>query len=196
MTYLDELSHHLGDLAASDRQDILDYYQNYFADGHLTDEQARQKLGSPQQLAEKLKADLTGKDSSQGHQKSGKTKREKVPHSLSEQIVFWTLLVLLSPIWLPILMTVAILLLVLPFTFACIIFAFVLTGILMVVCLPFIIFQSFWGSLYCLGIAFMMFGLVILIWPSVRRLGVMTWNWLRLGWQRILDLMKREVNHE
>lgn len=71
--FLNELERLLSDLPEEERREALQYYEDYFADaGEEKEEEVIRELGSPQKVAESIRADYFGKneeptDSRTGH---------------------------------------------------------------------------------------------------------------------------------
>ena len=59
--FMTELASLLQDIPAEERRDAMQYYNDYFDDaGEDQEQQVIDELESPQKVAEKIKADMTG----------------------------------------------------------------------------------------------------------------------------------------
>lgn len=67
--YITELAGYLGPLTAAERQDALEFYDEFIADGNLTSRGAIEaKLGTPKQLSRKILADYSIRANNQSAQ--------------------------------------------------------------------------------------------------------------------------------
>ena len=72
--FMTELASLLQDIPAEERRDAMQYYNDYFDDaGEDQEQQVIDELESPQKVAEKIKADMTGEEVEQqaGEQQAG-----------------------------------------------------------------------------------------------------------------------------
>ncbi|MBR1692178.1 MAG: DUF1700 domain-containing protein [Lachnospiraceae bacterium] len=60
--FLEELAGLLSDISASEREEALQYYRDYFEDANLSDEEVIRQLGSAKTVAESIRAELADKE--------------------------------------------------------------------------------------------------------------------------------------
>lgn len=90
--FMNRLEYLLRGIPASEREDALAYYNDYFDEAGAENEyQVIQELGSPEAVAEKILADL--------QQETDWSTREKKKMSTSTKILIVVLLVLTFPLW-------------------------------------------------------------------------------------------------
>lgn len=193
MTYLNELEQALVDLPEAEQESIVEYYRSYFADGRLSDEEARKQLGQPSELAKKLKKDLENDDVM--FNKNIAIEPDKGKNKAKKQLFIW-LLILTSPAWLSVLIVTFLLIVLLPLlSWLLALLLIVLSafsGIAGVVVLP----QEFWGGLFYIGAAVALLGLSIMFAPCATWLVMKATDWGKaiLVWVR--QLLKRVQEHE
>lgn len=102
---LKQLEELLSDIPEAERRDAMNYYQNYFDDAGVEQEQTiLEELGSPEKVAESIKRDLFGEN----YDAYVKAKQEKQQETIEKQqrenrtlrnILIVVALVLTFPIW-------------------------------------------------------------------------------------------------
>ena len=103
--FLKQLEELLSDIPEAERRDAMNYYQNYFDDAGVEQEQTiLEELGSPEKVAESIKRDLFGEN----YDAYVKAKQEKQQETIEKQqrenrtlrnILIVVALVLTFPIW-------------------------------------------------------------------------------------------------
>lgn len=103
--FLKQLEELLNDIPEAERRDAMNYYQNYFDDAGVEQEQTIiEELGSPEKVAESIKRDLFGEN----YDAYVKAKQEKQQETIEKQqrenrtlrnILIVVALVLTFPIW-------------------------------------------------------------------------------------------------
>lgn len=103
--FLKQLEELLSDIPEAERRDAMNYYQNYFDDAGVEQEQTiLEELGSPKKVAESIKRDLFGEN----YDAYVKAKQEKQQETIEKQqrenrtlrnILIVVALVLTFPIW-------------------------------------------------------------------------------------------------
>ncbi|MCH3922126.1 DUF1700 domain-containing protein [Limosilactobacillus sp.] len=90
--YISELATYLSQLTEEERQDALEFYDEFIADGNLTSRGAiEEKLGTPRQLSRKILADYSIK----ANTRSAMTGRPASTHS-SWRVFWWVLLAIIA----------------------------------------------------------------------------------------------------
>lgn len=90
--YITELASYLGPLTADEREDALDFYNGFIADGDLSTRAAIEaKLGTPKQLSRKILADFSIKANDQASQAG----RPASTHS-SWRVFWWVLVAIIT----------------------------------------------------------------------------------------------------
>jgi uncharacterized membrane protein len=105
--FMEELERLLGDLAEEERQSALEYYNDYFEDAGVEYEQeVIKELGSPEHVANTIKAEL-GMISADVKYEQSQTKKEETAKKVKDSVnrntgmivVIVLLLIATSPIW-------------------------------------------------------------------------------------------------
>lgn len=80
--FLKQLEELLSDIPEAERRDAMNYYQNYFDDAGVEQEQTiLEELGSPEKVAESIKRDLFGEN----YDAYVKAKQEKQQETIEKQ---------------------------------------------------------------------------------------------------------------
>lgn len=97
--FIDELAEHLGQLSVEERQDAVEFYSEYLQDGNFTEyDDAVKELGTPKQLARKILADYSIKESDAAKDSNGQKKKPK-----SDVKTIWLIILALlsTPVTIP-----------------------------------------------------------------------------------------------
>lgn len=96
--FLKQLEELLSDIPEAERRDAMNYYQNYFDDAGVEQEQTiLEELGSPEKVAESIKRDLFG-ENYDAYVKAKQEKQQRENRTL-RNILIVVALVLTFPIW-------------------------------------------------------------------------------------------------
>jgi len=159
--YLEQLSHKLRVLPASERQDALDYYDGYLSDAE-SEAAAIAQLGSPGEVAANILANYVSKTPS--HEPGGRKSEARGMRTA------WVIILALFalPIGLPIIITLAVIPFVLFISLLSVIFSFGVTGVALIagglaslVAFPFVVLQDFGTALFFGGTGLVCIGLGI-----------------------------------
>jgi len=195
MSYLNELEAHLHALPRDEREEMMAYYDEYFRDGNLSNNEARQQFGTPRQFARRLVADyyMNADDATA-------LKPKKQLHMIWVVI----LAILASPVVFP----KAIVVLALLDSLLAIVVSIVITIVMIIVSILVaavtaiiagfaVIFSSLTGGIFSIGVGLAGIGVLILVVPWFIR-GIYS---LFNGFVRLIKLtgrrfIKKGVNHE
>lgn len=156
-----ELAAKLEGMPENERQDALQYYEEYFDDAGPENEQAViAELKSPAAVAARIWAGNGGKTPSAP---SSAQEAEASPPKERPSAVFWVLLCLLSPIWGSLLITAAAVLLALAVTLG----ALLISGLLCVVVGLCHLLSDPLNGVYTFSIGLAAIGLTIMTVPGV-----------------------------
>ncbi|MBS9334480.1 DUF1700 domain-containing protein [Fructobacillus sp. M1-13] len=201
MTYLEKLEQALSGLSKQERQEKIDECRHYIETHQLDDAAAFQLLGTPTELAEKMRADVANKKELSEDDDEKKwldptaQKKTKTSKSWHDTLPFW-LLVLGVPIWMPLLLALFLLLWIFSIVAWLMMFAFTLAsafvGIAGVVVLP----QAFWGGLFYIGSAVSAIGLTVIFTPLAVFLSVKATDWTKRVGLSLLTAVRKVVLHE
>lgn len=188
MTYLNELEQALVGLPKNEQENIIEYYRNYLADGGLSDEEARVKLGEPAALAEKLKADFDQEDGDEV------TTRAKQTQPLTRgQFI---LVILTSPIWLLVTLISFLGIASLPLLAWGIALSLIIVSAFSGIAGAVVLTQNFWGGLFYIGMAVISIGLSIMFSPCATWLVMKATDWTKALLLKIQHTARRVMNHE
>lgn len=175
--YIEELVSHLKPLEAAERDEVINFYQEYLEDGGFTSYDACvTELGTSKQLARKILADYSIKNLSEPESKTSSRSASKMPQAQVRTIWLIILALLSTPITIPLAMGVIGILFGVIVTVLAILFAIVVVFIAAVVVTVVAVFvgvtlltSSFWTAIFYLGvgiatIGLFLIGLPILIW--------------------------------
>ncbi len=166
--YIEELDALLAQLDTNERQDVLDFYQEYLQDGHFDSyNDCVAELGTPRQLARKVLADYSIKNSTAG----SRSKTEK-PKDDVKTIWLIVLALLSTPITIPLAaVAMAVFIAAGAVSFAAvasvlaIVVAFVITGAFSLIAGLAVTFSHFWVGLFYLGVGLTVVGVLIMLVP-------------------------------
>lgn len=95
--YINDLSACLSKLSAADRNDALEFYDEYIADaGLISRQEIEQQLGTPRNLSRQIIADLSIKKTDHS-QKAGKTAKPRTNWRIF-WVIFWAIIAVTSPL--------------------------------------------------------------------------------------------------
>lgn len=101
--FIEQLRRLLDDIPASERQDALNYYENYFEDaGPENEAKIIEELESPEKVAASIKKDLFGEDYAAYEYMNNQKKQDKIKEDNAKaqrNILIAILVVLTFPIW-------------------------------------------------------------------------------------------------
>lgn len=163
MSYLNDVETQLYAMPREERDEILAYYDEYFTDAHLTDEQAKQKFGTPKHFARRLVAD---------YYMNTENTTELKPKNQIKMIWMVILAILASPVILPVaILIIAILIAIAAVvgsvivTILAVLFTILIIAIVSIVSGVAIIFSSVTGGIFSIGIGLSAIGFLILVGP-------------------------------
>lgn len=169
MSYLEDLEANLKALPKDELADAMLYYEQYFYEGQLTDGQAVAEFGTPKNLARRLVADYY-----MDEEREVPKENQKSPLGLAKIII---LAIFASPILIPVMITVVLLIFALALTFVLLVFSLLavlvslgFAAIISIVGGFFVLAQSVLGGLFYIFAGLAVSGALILLWPVVMAL--------------------------
>jgi uncharacterized membrane protein len=186
--YLKKLNRYLAPLPEAEREETMEYYQEFFLDADLDGEAIEKKFGTPKQLARTITAEsLIHEDDELVH--------SQLPPSESRHKrvrMAWMIILGLfaSPILIPLAISVLILGVALLFTILMLILSFFVVllsllvgGVVLIVSGFGVIMQSFSTAIFNIGLGVAAIGFTIAVGPFAVKLVSFLWN-------KLIDLIK------
>lgn len=186
MTYIKELEQALKDLPISERENIMNSYRNYFTDGKLSDEAAREKLGEPSALAKKLRTEF---NLNEEHTESDDEKKQSLFRR--DGWLFWLMVLISAPVWFPLLITAYVLILILPFMAWVIAIAFILASAFVVIAGAVVCPQNIWAGLFYIGIGLALLGVPIIASSYASWLSLKASDWTKALTHTLYRLIRK-----
>lgn len=171
--YLNELNNYLSSLPQTDRQDVIEFYQELMLDGNFQNEAAIVKeFGTSKQLAYKIQADYSATDNFSDSKNAKETSRSNL-----KSIWLIILGVLAAPVGIPLaIATVAVMIAILIafcaifITFAATITLLFIGGIYIFVRTFGLLFSSNWATgIFYVGISIALISVGLLLFPLIIR---------------------------
>ncbi|NLS38608.1 DUF1700 domain-containing protein [Fructobacillus tropaeoli] len=160
MNYLEKLAVALKGLPTKEKDDILEYYREYLEDGGLSDAEAVESLGTPEELATKIKTDY--------YTENG----EQVPpyepqHTTAYRVLILALIIITLPLTLPFFGGIFFSLFMLIFVFSILMLLATAAGVAFFIYGLFTLFHTFWSGLFFTGLGIIFIGLMFLVIPGI-----------------------------
>ncbi|GHP14634.1 membrane protein [Lentilactobacillus fungorum] len=171
--YIEEFRTLLGQLDQEERDEAVNFYEEYLEDGHFTSyNDCVRELGTPRQLARKVLADYSIKTLENPQPNATRSQRSK-----NDVKTIWLILLALlsTPVTIPLAIVAAALFIAgiavtgaLIISIAAVFFAAILTGVVSFAVGIGIIINSFWTGLFYLGIGLFVIGFLIILTPMFK----------------------------
>ncbi|MBS9337631.1 HAAS domain-containing protein [Fructobacillus parabroussonetiae] len=188
MTYIEELEQALGRLKTGEREQFVQHYADYLNNHQLDDWAARKTLGTPAELAEKIQVRLANQEIAD--QDSNRTTNQgHAGHFawlmwLTAPLYLGLFVVLFFLVWLPSLLIWSLMV------------AFILAAAFVGVAGVVVVAQSLWGGAFYIGLALLMLGIMFLLSPLATFFSMKSADWTRFAGSRVMQRLKKGLNHE
>lgn len=158
MNYLEKLQLALKGLPEQEKNDIMEYYREYLEDGDLSDQEATDRLGKPEDLAEKVKTDYYTENGEQPYVQQ---------HTTAFKILIIALVVLSLPLTLPFFAGIFFTLFTIIFVFSILMLIATAAGVAFFIYGLFTLFHTFWSGLFFTGLGIIFIGVMFLVIPGI-----------------------------